>query len=154
MFSKQRITFLNHKFPQALWPLEATKSLCDDYNLIWFQVSSKFGMIIQNSPQSLTFHISPLSVLVVCSLWLFFLPTRLPLVPLILLSHPITLLGCDSSFAYSVVGVSEWSYPYSLPSKIQCSIHRGYFSFIPVSFTIFARDSWTACGPKILRRLL
>lgn len=37
----QSITFGNHLFPQAPRPLEATKSLGDDDNLIGFQVSAK-----------------------------------------------------------------------------------------------------------------
>lgn len=141
---------MSHKFPQALWPLEATKSLWDDYNLIWFQVLTKFGMSVQNSPQSLPFHFPPLNVLIFFSLWLFFLPPLPPLVPLILLSPtPHYLLGlwfficleCGCPFK---MGLRLFLYF----QMFSASVHRGYFPFILIPHTISARDPWIACAPK------
>lgn len=64
------MAFVTHVFPQAQRPLEASKSLRDDYNVIRFQVSAEFGRIVQNSPQSLPFLISLLSNSLVCPHWL------------------------------------------------------------------------------------
>ena len=116
--------------------LEAAKSLCSNYVLIWLEVSAQFGMVIHRCPQSLQFHIGPpVRGMQSWPLGWLSLPALLVLVPIIPLSHLLALLRLRVCLHVECSCCFKWVYPVSPCSKIQCRCSESAFHSVQFPLT-------------------